>query len=100
MVESLEHGRRLEAEFAVTAPRLEKVGEPVDAAILREIARMTGGRTFGVDGVEELMATIQALPERESIDKRVRIWSHPAWGGALLLALAVYWTGRKLTGMV
>ena len=100
VVESLEHGRRLEAEFAVTAPRLEKVGEPVDAAILREIARMTGGRTFGVDGVEELMATIQALPERESIDKRVRIWSHPAWGGALLLALAVYWTGRKLTGMV
>ena len=41
---------------------------------------------------------VSALPEPELEERRVLIWSHPAWAGLLLLLLATFWIGRKLAG--
>jgi hypothetical protein len=39
------------------------------------------------------------MPEPEPIIRRFRLWSHPAWGGMIVVLLGVFWTGRKLAGL-
>jgi hypothetical protein len=34
------------------------------------------------------------------MEQRIRLWSNPWWGGFILLWFGIYWTGRKLAGMV
>ncbi len=92
--------RKLEAEITVSQPVLEKVGQPVNADILREIAKLTGGANVSYEQLEEIVKKISVLPEPQPIEKRIRLWSSPIWGGVILLLLGVYWTGRKLAGMI
>lgn len=99
-VESPEHNRSLETELRVSRPTIEKLGKPINARAMREVASMTGGRAGTTTELPSIINEISALPEQEELTKRVRLWSHPAWGGLALFMLAVYWTGRKLTGMV
>jgi len=53
-----------------------------------------------VSDAEGLAAHLAALPEPKPTIHRIRIWSHPVWGGFLLLLLGVFWTGRKMIGSV
>ncbi len=92
--------RRLETDIEVTRPVLEKLGQPVNTATLRELAEITKGSLSVPEKLEELIRQISLLPEPKPMERRLRLWSHPAWGGALLFLLAIYWTGRKLAGMV
>ena len=50
--------------------------------------------------LEKIVQKISLLPEAKPIEKRIRLWSSPWWGGLILFLLAIYWTGRKLAGMV
>lgn len=95
-----EHNRELNTELEVTAPVIEKKGQPVNKSILAEIAKITSGRQGGISSIEEMMESIRLLPEPEPYKKRTRVWAHPAWGGFLLFLLALYWTGRKYAGML
>ncbi|HYE30862.1 MAG TPA: hypothetical protein VEH27_05515 [Methylomirabilota bacterium] len=92
--------RRLEATVEVTRPALEKLGQPVNMGLLKELADITKGAVAAPEKLEELVRQISLLPEPKPMERRLRLWSHPVWGGCLLLALAIYWTGRKLAGMV
>jgi hypothetical protein len=94
------HGRTLETELAVTQPVLEKQGQPMNLEILRELASLTHGAVGTTDDLHPLVEQISLLPEPKPVERRVRLWSSPWWGGLLLLLLAVYWTGRKLAGFV
>jgi len=67
---------------------------------MREIAAITHGASFTVDDFDKAISQISLLPEAQPIEKRVRIWSDPRWGGAILLLLTIYWIGRKWIGMV
>jgi len=40
------------------------------------------------------------LPEPKPLERRTRLWAEPLWGGLILLLLGIYWTARKLAGMV
>ena len=93
-------GKRLETDLVVTQPQREKLGQPVNAEALRELANVTQGATVSVDDFDRLLEKVSLLPEPKPIERRTRLWADPWWGGLLLLGLAIYWTGRKLAGMV
>lgn len=99
-VASEKHGRNLETDILVTQPLREKQGQPVNTEILRELAGITEGASGTVDSLDQIVQRISLLPEAKPIEKRIRLWSDPWWGGAILFLLGVYWTGRKLAGMV
>jgi hypothetical protein len=94
------HGRNLDTEILVNQPQREKVGQPINLEILREIAGITEGASATVDLLEQIVRRISLLPEAKPIELRTRLWCDPWWGGLILTLLAVYWAGRKLAGMV
>ena len=91
---------KLTTELTVTRPVREKQGQPANQAILREIAGLTGGAHADAGKIETLLGEISALPEPEPAEFRTRLWSNPWWGGLILGLLAIYWTGRKVAGML
>ena len=97
---SAAHGRRLETELLVVPPLLEKQGRPVNAQILREISAVSRGASFPVEEFDNVVKQISALPQPGAVERRVRLWSDPRWGAAILFLLTVYWLGRKWAGLV
>ena len=95
-----EHDRELKTKLTVSVHKREKLGRPVNRPVLAEIASITGGESVNTDGLHELIKRISVLPEPRPAEIRTRLWSNPWWGGAILLLLLVYWTGRKLVGLV
>ena len=94
------HDRELKTKLTVSVHKREKLGRPVNRPVLAEIASITGGESVNTDGLHELIKRISVLPEPRPAEIRTRLWSNPWWGGAILLLLLVYWTGRKLVGLV
>jgi uncharacterized membrane protein len=97
---SAPYGRHLATDLLVSRPVIEKQGQPVNAQILAEIAALTRGASFSTGEVDKMVGQIALLPEAKPVERRIRIWSDPAWGGAMLLLLTVYWVGRKWAGLV
>lgn len=99
-VGSEEHSRHLQSDLVVVQPKLEKQGQPVNGQLLRELARITQGSSVSFDSLDDVVRQIALLPEPKPLELRTRLWSSPWWGGLLLALLGIYWTGRKLAGMV
>ena len=97
---SVEAGRELDLDLQVSQPVVEKIGQPTNPSILQELARITGGRSGGTESFSDILGELRALPEPEPFVKRTRLWSHPLWGLLIVLMLGIYWTGRKLAGMI
>lgn len=68
--------------------------------MLRELADLTRGARVTTGSLDELVKKISALPETEPVERRLRLWSNPWWGGLILLLLGIYWTVRKVAGMI
>ncbi|MGV3772689.1 MAG: hypothetical protein ACO1QB_07290 [Verrucomicrobiales bacterium] len=100
VAESAQHGRKFEAELDILRPDRERLGQPVNRAILQEIASITGGTNVMAPQFDELLKQISVLPEPKPLEQRIRLWSSPYWGGAILGLLALYWIGRKMAGMI
>ena len=99
-IRSEKHQRKLETKITANSPTREKIGQPINRQILAEIAALTGGKSVTLEGLPELVRQISILPEPEPTEKRIRLWSHPVWGGILLALLSLYWLGRKLVGLI
>jgi hypothetical protein len=99
-IASDQYGRRLDTELLVARPLLEKQGLPVNSEILREISAVTRGANVSVDDLDKIVNQISLLPEPQPIEKRLRLWNEPAWGGVILLLLTIYWIGRKWAGLI
>ncbi|HEY1171714.1 MAG TPA: VWA domain-containing protein [Verrucomicrobiae bacterium] len=99
-INSPEHGRELTTTIAVKRPEREKLGQPANARVLRELAALTQGINVSVNELETLVQQISLLPEPKPLERRTRLWAEPLWGGFILLLLGIYWTARKLAGMV
>ena len=95
-----ENGSTLETNLSVQGVSREKLGQPARYDVLEEIASITRGRMVQAENIEELLSEIAALPEPEPIVRRLRIWCHPIWAGFLIMMLGLFWTGRKMTGVV
>jgi len=92
--------RVLTTGLLVSRPVIEKLGQPINAQILAEIASLTCGETFSMADVDKMVSQIALFPEPKPVQKRIRVWRDPKWGGAILLLLTVYWAGRKWAGLV
>lgn len=93
-------GRSLKTEINVTVPTLEKEGLPSRPSILREISGLTSGKYGSTNDIDQIIASINLLPERKLEERRFRLWCDPWWCAALLSLLALYWAGRKFAGLV
>jgi len=99
-VASDKHRRRTKIGLQVSLPVKEKLGQPANFQVLREISGMTLG-TFGpVEEFGKIVRAISLLPEPKPLEQRVRIWSHPGFGLLIIGLLIFYWVGRKLSGLV
>ena len=89
----------LETIISVLGQEKELIGQPARVDVLNEIAQVTRGQLTTVSEIQNLVDHIAAIPEPEPIIRRFRLWSHPAWGGLIVLLLGGFWTGRKLAGL-
>lgn len=99
-IDSDPNERHLLTDLNVAKPVLEKIGEPVNAQVLAEIASLTHGAMFSTSTMNDMIRQISVLPAPQPLERRVRLWSEPAWGGLLLVLLTIYWAGRKWSGLV
>lgn len=99
-IQSEKSARVLQMELPVAETIPEKIGQPVNSEILREVASLTGGTNTTVEGLPDLVRQISVLPEPQPLERRIRVWSSPYWGGLLLALLTAYWIGRKAAGLI
>lgn len=92
--------RKMETGILVARPRREKLGQPANRAMLREVAEISHGMSGTVEDLEKVIQQISVLPEPQPVEKRIRLWCEPWWGGLILLLFGMYWTARKLAGMI
>ncbi|MGY8653975.1 MAG: hypothetical protein ACKVJX_10175 [Verrucomicrobiia bacterium] len=100
VVEAPKHDRELETKIDVASPTIERTGQPVNSKILDEIAAITLGESGAIEDLDGILERIALLPEPRPLEKRIRLWASPWWGGLILLLLGVYWAGRKMAGMI
>ncbi len=94
-----ETGATLETTIAVQGGEKEQIGQPARSDVLKEIAQVTRGELTSLGQIPQLVERLAALPEPEPIIRRFRLWSHPGWGGLLVMLLGAFWTSRKLAGL-
>jgi uncharacterized membrane protein len=92
--------QRLTAPIFVEQPTREKIGQPANFAVLREMAEITRGAVGGVADLDAIVGRIALLPEPKPLERRLRLWSEWWSGAAIMALLAAYWTARKLSGMI
>ncbi|MEX2315546.1 MAG: hypothetical protein WD669_00225 [Pirellulales bacterium] len=90
----------LETSLAVEHVRRERLGQPTRVDVLTEITTTTGGKLASTREIPSLLEKIAALPEPTPFVKRLRVWSHPVWAGLLVLLLGIFWTSRKIMGVI
>ncbi len=93
-------GRRLLAQVAVRGLEREPAGRPARPEVLREIAAITGGQSGGLEELDALVQTIRLLPEARPAERRLRLWCHPLWAALIIGLLTLYWSARKLLGLM
>jgi len=95
-----ENGETLETTISVQGGVLEKVGEPARYDVLQEISRMTRGKVLAPREIDRVLQELQAMPDSEPMERRVRLWAH--WFTMVFLVglLGLFWVGRKINGAV
>jgi hypothetical protein len=99
-VRSEKSARVLQTDLPVAETIPEKIGRPINREILQEITALTGGTNTMIEGLNDLVKQISVLPEPAPLERRIRVWSSPYWGGLLLALLTAYWIGRKAAGLI
>ena len=89
-----------ETTINVSGETKEKVGQPADFDVMKDIARISNGQYNDMEAFETVVNAIQELPEEKAKEFRIRIWNQPWWGGIIILLSAIYWVARKRLGLV
>lgn len=93
-----EAGSSLETKISIQGTSREKRGQPARLDVMREISRFTKGEVLDASNPAAILAAISAMPEPAVQERRLQIWSHPAWAGLLVLLMSLFWVGRKAAG--
>jgi hypothetical protein len=88
----------IETKLLAQGVELEQTGQPARPEVLEEMARIAKGRMITPEQLPDLIKEITALPEPRPIENRIPLWSHWSAVAAIILLLAIFWTGRKLNG--
>ena len=95
---SADAGAALDTKLSVQGTTREKLNEPAKFDVLKEIAQLTRGKVLDSADPAAVIAAVAALPQPEPQERRIQLWAHPAWAGALILLLGIFWVGRKAAG--
>ncbi len=96
----VENGGTLETAITVQGTTLERIGEQARYDVMEEIARITRGEILKTPDLDLIKEKLASLPDPEPLERRLRLWAHPVWIGAIILLLTVFWVGRKVAGVV
>ena len=94
-----ESGDPLLTTIPIQGTTREKRGRPARLDVLEEIAQLTRGQVLTSTDVASVVAAVAALPDPEPEQRRLPLWSHPAWAGTIILLLGIFWIGRKSAGL-
>ena len=95
-----ETGASITTSINVQGQQREKLGRPANLETLQEITAITRGKMISTADTEQLIETIGMIPEPDPQIRRIRLWAHPIWAGAMILLLGLFWTGRKFAGVI
>jgi hypothetical protein len=99
-IETNPYKRNLSVDLKISKDEKEKMGKPITGRQLYNLAELTGGKTSGIQNWKEVINELAALPNPEPVFRIHRLRTNSAWGLFLFSMLAIYWTGRKLLGMI
>ena len=86
--------------FRVEPPRRE-VDEPaLNRALLADLARLTGGRTFTLAEAGKIDAAIPIREVTRTLEHRDELWDAPLLSALIILGLTGEWVARKIFRMV
>jgi len=77
---------------------IEKTGQPARPEVLEEMAKVSKGRSIQPNQLADLVKEINALPEPRPLESRIPLWSDWRVLSGLVTLLALFWSGRKLSG--
>jgi hypothetical protein len=90
----------LEASFFVQGDAVERAGRPARPEVLEELARVTHGRVVAADQLKQIIQSLAELPETPPSVRRVPVWSHVLTVVLLISLLGVFWSLRKIVGLI
>jgi hypothetical protein len=93
-------GAQLDASFFVQGVAVERIGRAARPDVMEEIARVTHGQVIGLDRLEQVLKTLEGLPDPPPAVRRVQLWCHPIVASVLIFLLGVFWIGRKYVGLI
>jgi hypothetical protein len=99
-VNTLPAERELDMTLKVERQTKEKLGQPVVSRDLLQLARLTGGKSVNYQEYEKVTQALSFLPDPQPVIQIHRLRTDTAWGLFLFGLLVIYWTGRKLVGMI
>jgi hypothetical protein len=99
-IHSADKSVEYETKISVSGESLEKLGQPANFDVMKDIARITNAQFNDIDAFPLIVDKITQLPEEKAKEFRIRIWNQPWWGGIIILLSAIYWVARKKLGLV
>jgi len=95
-----ETGAKLDASFFVQGEVAERAGKPARPEVLEELARVTEGKVVAADQLQQVLQSLANLPEPPPLVRRLPLWSHPLPAVAIVVLLGLFWSLRKLVGLI
>jgi hypothetical protein len=93
-------GATLETSFFVQGATRERIGLAARPKVLEELSKVTNGRVLQVGDLSALQDVIGSIPDPPSTLRRFQLWSHPLTIFLIVVALTVFWIGRKWAGLI
>src|SRR5436305_15177262 len=90
----------LDAAMFVQGADVERIGRAARPEVMAEIARVTRGRVIEPERIEKVISSLAALPEAPPEIRRLQLRSHPLTMAALVTLLGLFWTARKVVGLI
>jgi hypothetical protein len=90
----------LDAAMFVQGAEVERIGRAARPEVLAEIARVTRGQVIEPARLQKVVDSLSALPELPPDIRRLQLWSHPATVAVMVVLLGVFWTARKVIGLI
>jgi len=90
----------LDAAMFVQGVEVERIGRAARPEVLTEIARVTRGQVIEPAQLHKVVQSLAALPEPPPDIRRLQLWSHPATLAVMVVLLGLFWTARKVIGLI
>ena len=90
----------MDATLFVQGAILEQTGKPARPEVIEELARVSRGRVLRNASTEDIVKAVGQVPEPPRQLRRVQLWSHPLVALLMIGLLGLFWTGRKMVGLI